>query len=244
MKNIEFLNWFVGFAEGDGSFVLSNKKYFEITQTVQDAQILYYIKKQLGFGTVIKTSTYARYSVYKQEHLEILRSIFETRICTENTKIRYNLFYNTSLSSKSTPSLNNAWLAGFIDAEGCFRIKKENNNTYKLIFEITQKEEEIIISIRNLLKSLKHNVRKDRSVYKLEFSKKEARKTLIKYLKINPLRTQKRIVLKKWIKADTILDQKNSNYKEKLLKINWRIKDIVRSDPRGSAPNTLNIENS
>ena len=49
--NRQFLEWFIGFTEGDGSFIVSkNKVYFDITQSVSDIQVLYYIKKELGFG--------------------------------------------------------------------------------------------------------------------------------------------------------------------------------------------------
>ena len=47
-------NGFLGFSEGDGSFILNKDGYleFKITQSSSDAQILFYIKKQLGFGSV------------------------------------------------------------------------------------------------------------------------------------------------------------------------------------------------
>ena len=41
----KFLEWFIGFTEGDGSFIVSNNKvYFDITQNINDVQVLYYIK--------------------------------------------------------------------------------------------------------------------------------------------------------------------------------------------------------
>jgi hypothetical protein len=43
--NNKFLEWFIGFTEGDGSFIVSkNKVYFDITQNLNDVQVLYYIK--------------------------------------------------------------------------------------------------------------------------------------------------------------------------------------------------------
>jgi hypothetical protein len=43
----KFKWWFIGFAEGDGSFILNKYGYleFKITQSSIDAQILFYIKK-------------------------------------------------------------------------------------------------------------------------------------------------------------------------------------------------------
>jgi len=49
-----FKYWFIGFTEGDGTFIINKNGYleFKVTQSSVDAQILYYIKKELRFGTV------------------------------------------------------------------------------------------------------------------------------------------------------------------------------------------------
>ena len=48
-----WLAWFIGFTEGKGSFiVLNNKVYFDINISIKDIQVIYYIKKELGFGKV------------------------------------------------------------------------------------------------------------------------------------------------------------------------------------------------
>lgn len=52
--NQRFLEWFIGFTEGKGSFIiLKNKVYFGITQNLDNIQVLYDIKKELGFGKVL-----------------------------------------------------------------------------------------------------------------------------------------------------------------------------------------------
>ncbi len=51
----DFLEWLVGFVDGDGSFThnASNDSYsFRITQAGYNAYLLYLIKAQLGFGEV------------------------------------------------------------------------------------------------------------------------------------------------------------------------------------------------
>jgi hypothetical protein len=48
-----FLEWFVGFSEGDGSFLVDEKRgrlFFVITQ--KDPKLLYAIRKGLSFGSV------------------------------------------------------------------------------------------------------------------------------------------------------------------------------------------------
>ena len=53
-----FHQWLVGFTDGDGSFTISRSKdgkwtlFFKLTQSTYNLRILYYIKSQLGFGSV------------------------------------------------------------------------------------------------------------------------------------------------------------------------------------------------
>lgn len=52
LKESWFKLWFIGFVEGDGCFIINKDGYleFRIIQSSQDAQILFMIKKELGFG--------------------------------------------------------------------------------------------------------------------------------------------------------------------------------------------------
>jgi len=207
-----FLDWFVGFSEGDGCWNISQHR-FDLTQHTADIQILYKIKTQLGFGKVTTSKSRpneSRFTVTKLEHLSILESIFKNRICTTHTLTRFNLFFDSSYSIKSKPNLNDGWLSGFIDAEGCFIIKfeKDPNENIKLVFEITQKilDGDIILQIKDLFK-LKKNIYLDRSVIKLSFSGKEPRKRLMKYIDKHSLKSRKRIVYIKWKKASGVIDR-------------------------------------
>lgn len=60
----DFYKWFVGFVDGDGSFTIYAQKtksgdwkwslYFKISQSSYNMRVLYFIKKQLGYGSVHK----------------------------------------------------------------------------------------------------------------------------------------------------------------------------------------------
>jgi len=52
--DINFLSWFVGFVEGDGSFVYrpNQSNFLEISQSVKDIQVLNLIRNTLGFGQI------------------------------------------------------------------------------------------------------------------------------------------------------------------------------------------------
>lgn len=133
----DFLYWLIGFTEGDGSFIVNKTGYleFKITQSSVDCQILFYIKKKLGFGSVSvqdKNNGTHQFRVREKLALEAIINIFNGNIATEKTLLRftefvhgYNLIYKTNITVKKElkmVTLTDAWLTGFTDAEGCFNV--------------------------------------------------------------------------------------------------------------------------
>jgi len=121
------------------------------------------------------------------------------------------------------PSLKDAWLSGFIDAEGNFNIKPEwtNNRTVisgiKFRFELSQADESVIIKVRDLLRpdaEGKKNTHKSNSVYKLEISASPEKDILHEYLKKFPLKSHKRHVYEEWKKADEYYAKERERLKE------------------------------
>lgn len=167
MVDQRFLEWFIGFTEGDGSFIIYLKKTktrkkmcFTINQ--DDSQLLFKIKKQLGFGQVTtykqNNKLYYRYSVSDIKNITRLIHLFNGNLILEKVQNRFskwltcynNLYPNNYIEPKLfSPilSLNSAWLSGFIDAEGCFYASLTEQNNLKLKyrlrlkFYITQKNE-------------------------------------------------------------------------------------------------------
>ena len=93
-----FLEWFVGFTEGDGSFVINHRKElaFVVTQGTSNKSILDYIQSNLHFGNVTSQgiNTY-RYVVYNKLHLSLIINIFNGNIILPTRKIQFNKFLNT-----------------------------------------------------------------------------------------------------------------------------------------------------
>jgi hypothetical protein len=85
------LEWFVGFTEGDGCFGVdykSNRIQFIITQ--KEPQVLYKIKKTLGFGVVRQHADgYYRYNVSEKSNLLHLIKIFSGRLVFNKTNLRF-----------------------------------------------------------------------------------------------------------------------------------------------------------
>lgn len=165
-----FLEWFVGFSEGDGRFVVSgNRLFFIINQ--KEIKILYSIRTHLGFGKVSIYNGYGRYVVADRKGVDRIVSIFNGNLLLDKTnkrfidwlKVRnsYSL-YNVSYLGKNNIKQfnNNSWLTGFIDADGCFNSVRVTDKRYKvgfrvgLCFILDQKDELFVLErIKQFLKS-------------------------------------------------------------------------------------------
>lgn len=232
----EFISWFIGFSEGDGSFIRAKRGdlYFIITQDSQDIHILYYIQEQLGFGKVIKQGqTTHRYIVQNNLELyliallfngsiklpsklrdyigfvedlniKILKGKFSRKLNTNNTRDREILSLIKPIDIIKTTSsltLTDFWLAGFIDAEGCFYINININNSlktntlkYNILFDINQKSLEnkhIFYQLISLFKVGRIYNHQAVNNYYYRIIGLNNLLVLINYLEVYPLKTQK-----------------------------------------------------
>lgn len=179
--NVLFLEWFLGFFEAEGSFLKwrdnGKKDRFGIEVTQKDAQLIYKIRSEFGFGKttqIIKNNqTYWRYYVQNLENINRLIWLFNGNLITvkkqeqfKNWLYIFNLRHETTiLFSQRTPevSLINAWLSGFFEGDASFyvlptnliRVNKNHSRSYqiKMKFYITQKgEEKLLHRIKHLFK--------------------------------------------------------------------------------------------
>lgn len=155
-----FLTWFIGFTEGEGSFIVNNRGdlAFVVTQSTEDKQILEFIKETLGFGKVIPQSlNTSRYVTQNKIEISILISLFNGNIILPSRQKSFEKFLigfnqwvskgkiqlNTVILKNNTilPSLSNNWLSGFTDGEGCFTCSIGNSKGFSFNFNISQKWE-------------------------------------------------------------------------------------------------------
>lgn len=106
----DFVEWFIGFTEGDGSFIVAKYKnkngsiatyarhFFILNQ--KDPKALYKIRKNLGFGTIKKyydkkqATCYYRYIVSDIDGIQRLIQIFNGNLVLNKTQQRFILWLN------------------------------------------------------------------------------------------------------------------------------------------------------
>ncbi len=222
-----WIEWFVGFTEGDGSFARdsgTNRVSFVITQ--KDPQVLYKIKKTLGFGKVqLHGDGYHRYVVSCKQNLLYLINIFSGQLILKKTNERFlswvecfNLYYKEASPivveekpGNLTINADSAWFAGFIDAEGCFSaVQRSKRRSFRMRFSIKQKGEFAVLQQLLCLMEKKQpkwgrlTLRGDLAIYELDSQKQL--KHLIAYLNTHKLQSIKHVAFCKWLKLYNVID--------------------------------------
>lgn len=158
----EFGFYLAGLIEGDGYI---GGRRIEIAFHLDDISSAYYIKKRIGYGSVLflKNKNSVRYVLRKSAGLEKVFSLINGKLLGQpkldqliNNK--YNeLFGKPILPKAKFDLLTNHWLAGFADADGSFGIYINKSKTHKLGYNITlpfrikQKEPELLILVKQHL---------------------------------------------------------------------------------------------
>jgi hypothetical protein len=245
LKESWFKLWFIGFVEGDGSFIINKDGYleFRITQSSKDAQILFMIKKELGFG-VVRVQDSVRnthcYRVRDKNNILKLISIFNGNIFLNSRKEQFKLWLSafnfkykeniSYLDKEFKPSLNDAWLSGFTDAEGCYTCSVYDNksNTAKLVrlrYILSQKgNSENMDHLADVLGGKKHFL-KSYDEYNVTVNTTKL-SPIIQYFNLYPLKTKKYIIYFNWIKIYKLVKDKKYNDPKNLLLI-MRYKDNI-----------------
>lgn len=213
----KFLEWFIGFAEGDGSFVVTGgNSVFSIHLHIVDLPLLYKIQTELNMGNVYFKDNSATLIIKAKKDVATLIEIFKGNIFLDKRKIQfakwvdnYNLKNQTSIKLKKnefSPTLNHGWLSGFVDAEGSFFVSVSKNRVVQR-FSITQKDAEPeFFYLKELLKG-NYELRKNYSRIVLNFY---ALDLIIDYLSRYKLHSVKAESLEKWLEIYDYRKNKSS----------------------------------
>lgn len=224
--NFSFLEWFIGFSENNNCFCsrIENNRIrlsFEITQ--KDLQLMHKIRTTLGFGKVRSfknnNETYYKYIVENKQSLQRIMLLFNGNFVLMKKYIQFADWVqaeknicpvNFSLKLQRVQvSLTTGWLAGFIEAQGCFYadFQSINLNTRDFLFiqrlTITQKdthnESLVLQQIIDLFKSNgKLRLAKKPDWYRVDFNCLKSQTIIVSYLTQYPFLGKKKIVYRRW----------------------------------------------
>ena len=219
----EWLTWFIGFTEGDGA-ILTTKGKARFVLTQKEGAILYHVQEVLGFGEVRQFDGYYRFIVTDTQSILLLVHIFNGNLVLPHRQEQLrnwinalDVDQNSSMNFKLLqlnlrvfkPSLKDAWLSGFTDAEGCFNIAIQSRlNTVtgyrvSLRFLLDQKNaESTLLQIQGLFKSGQVFLRRDtNSVYRYHNNTFKGLLPVRDYFLAYPLKTKKAESFKHWLEA-------------------------------------------
>lgn len=243
VPDYNWLIWFIGFAEGDGA-ILCYKSRPQFVLTQKEGIILYHIKEVLGFGNVKYYSTssggYYRYIVSDLRNIKTLALLFNGNLVLNHRINQLNEWFKVLgfkleyIVTPVLPTLNDAWLSGFTDAEGCFnvnitsRINTVTGYRVSLRFLLDQKNAQFIFEyIKNLFGFGKVSLRSGTNqVYRLTIDSFKGLVNVRDYFLMYPLRTKKAISFTKWNEVYTIRLNKEHLDSKGLSKIKLISKEV------------------
>lgn len=222
-----FLEWFVGFAEGDGSFICTTNARAIFCLKQKEKRILQRIRSQLGFGKVSTYGDYSRYTVADKVSVDRLISLFNGNLCLGKTHGRFSIWCHWANRTRERPCTprprlllsqeevrKTSWLAGFIDAEGCFNAQQIQDPRYTLGYRVCLRfllyqrgEQTALLLVRDLLGggsvAIRPEMQKDCAekgyMWRLSTWSLRTHAVLISYLQSHPLRSKRRVDHKRFV---------------------------------------------
>ena len=223
VNDIQLGHYLAGLIDGVGHF--SSKQQLVIGFNLSDSSLAYYMKKQIGYGSVhkVKNKNAVILVVAAIKGVEKVINLINGKLRNNNKldQIKNNILNHTNftnfsnivnISLNNSYDLNNLWLAGFSDADSSFQIKliyRNNNNTeVRLNFQVDQKEKNLLVLIKN---SLGGNIgyRSNQDTYYYGSTSFGSAKNVIDYFDKHHLLSTKYINYLKWRKAYIVIQNKD-----------------------------------
>lgn len=244
-----FCSYLTGLVEGDGTIIVPkqarspkgklNYPSIQIVFDERDLPLAVIIQKELGFGSISKTKgvNAYRFSINNFEGIitmvKLMNGYFRTpKIIMFNRLIDYlnQKDPNLLLSKKDIDNSlldSNAWLSGFLDADGYFAVIINGKGIANCRFELVQSsvnhlnlsKRDLMVSLSELLKvNILESTRKNYPGY-MEYivrtSRAESNKILINYLDQYSLFSSKYLNYQDYKKvSDMIIKKEHKTIKE------------------------------
>jgi hypothetical protein len=163
LNSLDFGYFLAGLIEGDGWFGFNQ---LHIIFSDRDISLAYLIKKRIGYGNIykIKDKKAVRYICKNKNGLLAILSLINGKLLSnlkydQLIKHNYQKTFNLDILPPTYDlSLDNYWLAGFTQADGCFYISLAKSKTHKtgysvrLEYSIKQKDEKPLKLLYSKLK--------------------------------------------------------------------------------------------
>lgn len=220
-NDLEFGYYLAGLIDGDGHF--SSKQQLVIAFNSSDIQLAYYIKQQIGYGTIqkVKNKNAVNLIIVAKKGIEKVISLINGKFRTTSkfSQLTKNILADPkfidfgksiSLCLNTSNDFENHWLAGFSDADASFQIKLINRNNkteVRLNYQIDQKKNYNLILIKEFLGG-NIDYRKSQDTYYYGSTSFGSAKKVISYFDRYHLLSTKKINFFKWRKAYILVQNK------------------------------------
>ena len=236
LSNFKFSSYLAGLIEGDGTIIVPktersvkgkiNYPSIQIVFHLKDFPLALIIQKELKFGSISRKKGVNAYilSINNLEGLLKLTSLINGNMRTPKIYALNNLidwlnikFEEINIPKKLiniSPLNSNAWLSGFIEAEGHFSVRTSSNIKYSKVeckFELSQRQFDhngnnnlnfLDIIANFLLSSVKIiRIDKPKPEYRVRTTSLNGNLILENYLNLFPLFGSKYLDYKDWIKV-------------------------------------------
>lgn len=221
-----WLTWFIGFVEGNGaiqSYANNTRLRFVLTQ--KESNILYHVQKTLGIGVVKhfpqgksgNKNDFYRLIVENPSQILLLASLFNGNLVITH-RIKQLSFWINILNKRFgentiifinkavSITLQDAWISGFTDAEGCFNVSITSNarsklgSVIKMRYILDQKDEDVLNIIKHLFGFGKVKLRAETvGVYRYTVTGFNNMNDIVIYFNKYPLLTKKALSYKNWL---------------------------------------------
>jgi hypothetical protein len=153
LTDLEFGYFLAGLIEGKGLFGLNE---LHIIFSDRDISLAYFIKKRIGYGNIykIKDKKAVRYICKNKNGLKFILSLINGKLLSNGKydqliKHNYHQTFNYYIFPPTLNlSLDNYFLAGFTQANGCFHISilksKTHNTGFNVRLEFSIKQNDVI----------------------------------------------------------------------------------------------------
>ena len=223
-----FVEWLVGVTDGDGFFSMDLHKNgswsftFGIGQSVYNARLLFYIKRQLGYGSITKSGAgELKFRIRDSKVLkEVIIPLFDSYKLHTSKCYNYELWkeaiLNPNLRARNKELINKPilndyksphssiptknWIVGFVEAEGSFYLVNKDTQTGRIVhgFGIIQKGDlHILEQLRSLWGIVAKVKLSQNQAYLLETTNRRVIENLTLYF-LNTFKGMKAVEFRIW----------------------------------------------